>query len=115
MKKLVFSPAYRDKIHTIRLHITSEYGQDVCKKVMKKIKSDLSILKSYEEAGVSVKDRFGLDTEYRYLYTCHCYIFYLVDSDAVRIIQIYHEREDFMWKLFGVRTSSEESEKFWED
>ena len=47
------------------------------------------------------------------LYVQHNYAFYRIEEDAVRITDIFHEREDFMWKLFGVKTTTQETEDYW--
>ena len=31
----------------------------------------------------------------------------------IRIINIYHEREDFMWLLFGIDTTPQETIDYW--
>lgn len=37
----------------------------------------------------------------------------IVEDDAIRVINIYNEKEDFMWWLFGVDTISQETIDYW--
>jgi hypothetical protein len=34
-------------------------------------------------------------------------------TDIVFIADIYDEREDFMWKLFGIKLRTQESQDYW--
>ena len=51
-----------------------------------------------EEIGPSVEEMFGMPCDYRYLFVARNYVFYRAEDDCIRIINIYHEREDFMEK-----------------
>jgi hypothetical protein len=50
---------------------------------------------------------FGVDTDYRYVFVAHQYVFYRFDEGCVYVVNMYHEREDFMQKLFGIDNSSQ--------
>ena len=43
----------------------------------------------------------------------HNYLFYRIEGDTVIIIEMFDEREDFMYQLFGISSISQESEDFW--
>lgn len=47
------------------------------------------------------------------LHTEHNYVFYRVDSEEIYVTDIYNEREDFMWKMFGIRLRTDESIEYW--
>lgn len=53
--------------------------------------------------------------DYLMVYTEHNYAFYRITDDAIYIVDIFHEREDFMWKLFGIRTTSQETDEYWDE
>ena len=114
MKKLLFSPDYKEKTISLRERLKIEFGADVCKRVMSRISTDVKILKTYDRAGHSVREEFGIDTDYYYMYTCHNYVFYRIEDDSVFIVNIYHEHEDFMWKLFGIRETSDTMDDYWD-
>ena len=52
----------------------------------------------------------GIPCEYRMIFAEHNYVFYKIEKTAILIIDIYNEKEDFMWKLFGIKTISDEIE-----
>ncbi len=58
-----------------------------------------------ELLGVSVQAMFGVETEYRYIFVAHQYVFYRVTETEIRIVNMYHESEEFMEKLFGTPSS----------
>ena len=72
-------------------------------------------LQQFENKGVSVERVLGIPCDYRMLYVQHNYVFYKVEADVVKITDIYNEKEDFLWKLFGIKTTMEETEKYWEE
>ena len=46
------------------------------------------------------------------VFVSYQYVFYRVDADIICIVNMYNEREDFMQKMFGIRTISQESGDF---
>lgn len=72
-------------------------------------------LQQFEFKGPSVESALGIASDYRYLYVQHNYVFYRVEGDTVRIIDIFNEKEDFMWKLFGIKTTAQETEDYWDE
>lgn len=57
----------------------------------------------------------GIPCDYRMLYVQHNYIFYQIKADVIKITDIYNEKEDFMWKLFGIKNTTGETEDYWEE
>ena len=110
MKKLVYSPAYKRKIQALKKRLDLEFGREVSKRILQTITARLHSLKEFDESGVSIFGLYGIHSDYRYVFTAHNYVFYCTDSTCVYIIDIFHEREDFMQKLFGVNTNSEDEE-----
>lgn len=43
------------------------------------------------------------------------YVFYKIEDKYIRMINIYNEKEDFMWKLFGVNTIQQETVGYWKE
>ena len=72
-------------------------------------------LQKFEKSGISVEKTLGVPCDYLMVYTEHNYAFYRITEEAIYIIDILHEREDFMWKLFGMRTTSKETEDYWDE
>ena len=41
------------------------------------------------------------------------YVLYDIENDAIRVINVYNEKEDFMWLLFGVDITPQETIDYW--
>lgn len=102
-------------MHEIKQHVTDQYGSETAKTVLKKITQSFRSLQQFDSKGPLVQNLIGIPCDYRMLYVQHNYVFYKVEADTVWITDIYNEKEDFMWKLFGIKTISQESETFWEE
>ncbi len=102
MKKLVYSPQYRRKLSEIRKYLDLRFGIDIRKKVLRTITDRLHQLQEYEESGISMRELYGINSDYYYIFVAHNYVFYRITEDSNRILNIYNEREDFMLDLFGV-------------
>ncbi len=115
MKKIKFSPDAADKLREINRAISQEYGADVAKKIVKSITDAIRGLCDYEEKGPEVSKMFNVVTDYRYLFVSKNYVFYRIEDKCIRIINLYHEKEDFMWQLFGVNTTPQETIDYWDE
>ena len=115
MKKLKYSPDAIEKLHEIRQDITVRYGSETAKKILKKMTRSFRDLQEFENKGLSVENVIGIPCDYRLLYVQHNYVFYCIEDDTVHIIDIYNEKEDFMWKLFEVKTTTRETEDYWNE
>lgn len=115
MKKLKYSPDAREKLKQIKQYVTQQFGTDTANKVIKEMMKSFRDLQQFENKGVSVESVLGIPCDYRMLYAQHNYVFYQIKADVVMITDIYNEKEDFMWKLFGIKTTTEETEDYWEE
>ena len=113
MKQIKYAPDAADKLRAINRDILLQYGSQKSKIIMGKITGAIRGLADDEEMGPSVESMFGVSCDYRYLYVARNYIFYKAEDDRIRIINIYHEREDFMWLLFGIDTTPQETSDYW--
>ena len=104
MKQLQYSPDAIEKLQQIRQDITARYGAQKAKAVIREMTKSFRDLQQFENKGPSVENLIGIPCDYRMLYVQHNYAFYRVENDVIRITDIFHEKEDFMWKLFGVKT-----------
>ena len=115
MKRINYSQDYRDKIRLMKKDLDTRFDKETRLKVFKKINSRIQSLKQNEEIGISVKEMFGVETDYQVIYAEKNYIFYRIGEVDIFIVNIYNEREDFMWKLFGIKTTSKETEDYWDE
>ena len=49
------------------------------------------------------------------LFVEHNYIIYRVFDDLILILEIFNEKEDFMYQLFGVISTSQETLDYWDE
>ena len=42
-------------------------------------------------------------------------MFYRIEKDRIIIVDMFDDREDFMYKLFGISSISQESLDYWDD
>lgn len=81
---------------------------------MRKVKS-IRELENFGDKDPSIEKSSGIPTDYRYLYVQHNYVFYRIDGNNVWVTDIYNEKEDFMWKLFGIKTTEKETDDYWNE
>lgn len=58
---------------------------------------------------------FDIASDYRYIFVPKNYVFYRIEERYIRIINIYHEKEDFMLQLFGVDTTPQDTINYWDE
>lgn len=111
--KISYSPEYKRKVSELKKYLDIQFGVNVRKKVLRKITDKVHDLCEFPSRGVSLRRLYGLDTDYCYIFVGHSYIFYRYDAEYVYVVTIYNEREDYMMKLFGIRTTSQDTEDYW--
>jgi len=102
LKKIKYTPDAADKLRKMKKTISQEYGVESANKTLKSITEAIRGLCDYEEKGPEVSKMYNVVTDYRYLFVAKNYVFYRIEDKYIRIINLYHEKEDFMWQLFGI-------------
>jgi len=74
MKKLSYSPDYKDKLILLKQDLDIKYGQPVRRKVFSEINHRIQLLKSNPHLGISVRDMTGIDCDFFYIYVEHNFI-----------------------------------------
>ena len=64
MKKLVYSPDYREKIIRLRKDLDMKYGRTVREKVFDEISHRLQLLKTQNYLSISLRDMYGIDCDF---------------------------------------------------
>ena len=113
MKKIKYTPDAADKLRDMKSTITTQYGSKKAKEIVGEITKAIRGLETNEKKGPSVDAMFGVLSDYRYIFVSKNYIFYDIEGDFIRVINIYNEKEDFMWLLFGVDTTPQETIDYW--
>ncbi len=107
MKRIVYSPEAIKKIREIYRSVRSEHGEEKAREVKRAITGRIRLLKTMEKQGISMYEMYGVLPDYRKLYVQHNHVFYLIEDKTIRIVGVYHEKEDFMWKLFGIQSDDD--------
>ena len=100
MKKIEYTPNAANKLRQLNQYITLYYGNKKAKEVTSKITKAIRELTNNEQMGPSVQDMFDIPLNYRYIFVAKNYVFYSIEQDKIHIINIYHEKEDFINHLF---------------
>lgn len=113
MKKIKYTPDAADKLRELKNAITQQYGANKAKEIVKRITDAIRGLCDNEKMGPEVWRVFDVVTDYRYLYVAKNYVFYRIEDECIRIINLYHEKEDFIWQLFSIDTTPQETIDYW--
>lgn len=113
MKKIEYSQIVRRKLNKLKTDLVQDFGAEVSRKSIKKITDAVRGLAKFEERGINVSAMYHIECDYRYLYVAHNYVFYRIEPEKIIIVEMFDEREDFMYKLFGISTRTQESLDYW--
>lgn len=110
MRKLQYSPSAVERLKEIKRDLTLRYDARTVQKAINQITKAMRGVQTFAYKGPSVESMTGIPCRYRMIYVKPNYIFYTIEEDAIHVVDIFHEREDFMRGLFGIETETEESE-----
>jgi plasmid stabilization system protein ParE len=113
VRKIAYSEIAMHKRKAIKLEIKQKYGKEKSDEFSNKISRIISDLKKFPEMGVSMRDVYGLDCDYYIIFIEHNYFIYRIMEDMIMILEIFHEKEDFMYQMFGISTTSKETLDYW--
>jgi plasmid stabilization system protein ParE len=113
MPKLEYSPMALEDLQYIHSYILANWGENVAKRILKKITTNIRSLEEHPLLGVGLGKIIDVPTDYRYLFIDKNYIFYHLESDKVRVVRILNDQQDYMLQLFGKRVELEED--YWND
>ena len=105
----------RKKLNQLKADLVQNFGVEVSRKSVKKITDAVRGLEKFEKKGIAVSAMYDIDCDYRYLYVNHNYVFYRIEPEKIMIVEMFDEREDFMYQLFGISTRTKESMDYWGD
>ena len=64
MKKVVYSPDYREKLIRLKNDLDLQYGQNVRKKILAEIDHSIQLLKTQNHLGLSLRAMYGIDCDF---------------------------------------------------
>lgn len=116
MLKLEYSQIVRRKIKDLKNKLAQNYGEDKAKKIITNMTKAVRQLALFPQSGIKISSKYNIECDYHYIFVEHNYFFYrMKDKDTILILEMFHEKEDFMRKLFGIVTTSQETIDYWEE
>ena len=111
-KKITYSKIALSKRKAIKKDIKEKYGSERADKFSKHISETIAGLKQFPEMGVSMREKYELDCDYYILFIEHNY---RILEDVIMILEVFNEKEDFIYHLFGIVTTSQDTLDYWEE
>ena len=111
--KLEYSQIVRRKLKSLKLYLSEQYGEDFAKSAVKIITDRARVLQDNPDIGVDMAAKYEIDTDFRELYVNHNHLFYYKNNDTIIVAEMFGEKEDFMYKLFGISGRTQESIDYW--
>ena len=112
MKQVIYSDGVVTKLQVLKDELDNKYGNKISEDILRKITGRLDNLGQFN-SGESTRDRFGIDSDYMVIYGYHNFFFYLEQEDRIVVLEMFNEREDFIYVLFGIPMRSHESIDYW--
>lgn len=114
-RKIAYSDVALLKRKEIKREIKEKYGKERADIFSENISKTVSELKQFPEMGVSMREKYDLDCDYYMLFVEHNYFIYRILEDKIMILEIFNEKEDFMYQLFGMVTTSQDTLDYWRE
>jgi len=111
MSTVEYSPMALEDLQHLSVYISANWGENVAKRVLKKITLDIKRIEQYPASGVDLGKIINVATEYRYIFSDKNYVFYHLEFDKVRIIRVLNEQQDYMQQLFGISSETDEDNR----
>ena len=103
--KILYSPDVREKLNSLK----RQGRMDTVKRIVEEIDGLGETPYKYP----SIERMLDIPSPYYALHEAHFYVFYRVENDVVYVTDMYNEKEDFMWKMFGISLRTQESIDYW--
>lgn len=111
MSRVEYSPQSLEDLKLLQEYISASWGENVSKKILTKITSDIRRLELFPVSGVDLAKIISITTDYRYLYSEKNYVFYRLELDRVLIVRVLNDRQDYLLQLFGANSTSDDEQK----
>ncbi len=115
MMKLDLSPESINDLQMTKAYITAEHGKNFAVKIVGNIMDSIGNLQLFPDVGISIFSRYGIECDYFYIVSNHNYVFYRKEGEYIKVIRVLNEKQDFMYILFGIKTTTQETEEYWEE
>ncbi len=74
MMHIVFSPEALKDMEEIKVLLLDQFGVDTANKNLKKVTKEIKTLEKFPLKGSGIWERYGIDSEYRYIYANKNYV-----------------------------------------
>ena len=112
-RKIAYSEIALSKRKVIKKDIKERYGKERANQFSKNISKSIAKLKDFPELGTSLKEKYNLECDYHMLFVERNYFIYRIFEDMILVLEIFNEKEDFMYQLFGIVTTSQDTLDYW--
>lgn len=101
--QIYYTPEALQDLQNVKDSIMETFFDDkLAVDTLKRITKSVRNLEVFPYMGKELFLSGGVSTGYRYLFSKHNYVFYRVEQDVVRVVRVFHERQDYMRVLFGI-------------
>lgn len=114
-RKIAYSEIALSKRKKLKRELKEKYGKAYADKFSKNVSKTIAELKRFPEMGMSMREKYDLDCDYYMLFIAHNYFIYRIVDDMVMIYEIFNEKEDFIYHLFGIVTTQQDTFDYWGD
>lgn len=94
MRKIHYSPEFRSQLRELRDYLKAQFDKEVAVVVERDIKNAIENLKTLPGIGVSLAERFNVDTDYLCIYIRQNYICYVYNETDIYILGMIHEKQE---------------------
>lgn len=115
MKQVDITPRAHEDLVDSKTYLLMEFGEICAQRVLGAIYDDIEKLVVFPEMGVNIMAKHGIISDYLCLVTHKNCVFYRIEGEFIRVIRVLDERRDYLRVLFGISTSEEENEEYWDD
>uniref|UniRef100_UPI004056C1C1 type II toxin-antitoxin system RelE/ParE family toxin n=1 Tax=Acetatifactor sp. TaxID=1872090 RepID=UPI004056C1C1 len=115
MKQIDITPRAHEDLADLKAYLLIEFGETCAQRVLGAIYDDIEKLAVFPELGVNILAKHGIVSDYLCLVSHKNCVFYRIEGEFIRVIRVLDERRDYLHVLFGISTSSEESEEYWDE
>ena len=113
MMYIDITPEALSDIQIRKAYLTESFGEGKAKQIIKSVMDNIEKLALFPNTGIDILERWGVESDYRCLIIRRNYVFYREEGNAIKIIRVLDERQNFMKILFGVSGISDD--EYWDD
>ncbi len=110
---VIYTPEFRRDLRAEKSYYIKHNAAQYANEIGKRLLTACASLKKSPNSGKSAAERFGIDTDMKYLVVERYMIFYRVEANAVEVVRLFNTQTNILFHLFGVDTTDLESEAYW--